>query len=336
MADSVSPQERLNLIQTLGDLPPSSLEALVFALRVPKSVMAGPAAAQGTKASSLLDWAEGPTGCGLRRVRDLLEQLMNPLIEESDDDISLDRDLALDMVDLAYFNPKFSYLLCEASRVINRRNDLDESTGSSNLFISLMKDGFRFIRSANSQLQTLEFAAKQLIAETQFRIDRKIQELNAAEDIDVETIKHYEEVSIDLLRLMDELSIGFESSQWILERLDKLSEDASNNATKIKNRLSREAISDFTYNVKVYLKVMSHCLEWDDIHSLDKEMIYGVRKILYRPDEIAGMNKEEYTQNLERAFIYIRTRVSSSNLSQKCKDKIYQCTDYLIRQNKYL
>lgn len=60
--------ERLELIQTLSELPLSQIGQLEFALAVPRGVMPGVAAPVGERAKALLDWADGPTGPGLEVV----------------------------------------------------------------------------------------------------------------------------------------------------------------------------------------------------------------------------------------------------------------------------
>jgi endonuclease G len=70
--ESLSPGERLQLIQTLNGLPVSQFEELVFSLNLPKGLMPPDFAAQGNRTPILLQWAEGPTGPGLIAVQEIL------------------------------------------------------------------------------------------------------------------------------------------------------------------------------------------------------------------------------------------------------------------------
>ena len=72
MSEFSSPQERLKLIQCLNGLPHVQFEELVFALNTASGVIPGEQSAQGNRGKALLDWAEGPSGCGLHKVIDIL------------------------------------------------------------------------------------------------------------------------------------------------------------------------------------------------------------------------------------------------------------------------
>ncbi|MBE7384427.1 MAG: toll/interleukin-1 receptor domain-containing protein [Leptolyngbya sp. SIO1E4] len=72
MSDSLSPTERRTLLQTLSRLPPATFETIVFNLNPPSGILPGRQAPQTSRAVSLLEWADGPTGCGLRTVLNLL------------------------------------------------------------------------------------------------------------------------------------------------------------------------------------------------------------------------------------------------------------------------
>lgn len=67
-----SRKERRELIKRLSALPPSQFEMLIYALAPPPGIIEDRAAAQGNRASSLLQWVEGPHGPGLR---ELIEEL---------------------------------------------------------------------------------------------------------------------------------------------------------------------------------------------------------------------------------------------------------------------
>jgi transcriptional regulator with XRE-family HTH domain len=69
---ALSPEERLSLIRSLNALPLAQFEEIVFALNLPRGIVATGIDAQGNRAKALLDWAEGPTGCGIDEVLNLL------------------------------------------------------------------------------------------------------------------------------------------------------------------------------------------------------------------------------------------------------------------------
>jgi len=69
---TLSAEERLSLIQAVNGLPPSQFEEIVYALDLPRGIVATGMDAQGNRAKALLDWAEGPTGCGIDEVLNLL------------------------------------------------------------------------------------------------------------------------------------------------------------------------------------------------------------------------------------------------------------------------
>ena len=73
---NLSAIERLQLIQTLSELPLTQLGQLEFALQVPNAVMPSMAAPVGDRAKAMLDWAEGPTGPGLNLVRELVQMII--------------------------------------------------------------------------------------------------------------------------------------------------------------------------------------------------------------------------------------------------------------------
>lgn len=63
---------RLKLVQTLNAMPTAQFEEIVQALNPPKGILPSLMAAQGNRASELLNWAEGPTGRGLEEVLEVL------------------------------------------------------------------------------------------------------------------------------------------------------------------------------------------------------------------------------------------------------------------------
>ena len=73
MSEFSSLDKRLKLLQILEDLPRPTFEAVVFAINAPKAVIPGDTAPQGTRGVEFLKWAEGPTGCGIRAIVDVLE-----------------------------------------------------------------------------------------------------------------------------------------------------------------------------------------------------------------------------------------------------------------------
>ena len=73
--DSISITSRFELINELSSLPAPQFEALLFALNLPTGVMPPRSAAQGLRASALLEWIDGPTGTGLDTLQVVLEQV---------------------------------------------------------------------------------------------------------------------------------------------------------------------------------------------------------------------------------------------------------------------
>ena len=72
---SSSITSRFELISELNSLPDPQFEALLFALNLPMGVMPPRSAAQGLRASALLEWIEGPTGPGLDTLQAVLVQV---------------------------------------------------------------------------------------------------------------------------------------------------------------------------------------------------------------------------------------------------------------------
>ena len=72
---STSPGTRSQLIKTLNAFPPQQFNQLLYALNPPAGVVPPTSASQGDRAYALLSWAEGPTGCGLAKVQQVLDGL---------------------------------------------------------------------------------------------------------------------------------------------------------------------------------------------------------------------------------------------------------------------
>lgn len=77
-AIAYSLQQRLKLSQRLSQIPGPQFEEMLFALNVPKGIVAGPSAPQRQRVVSLLEWAESEMGHGLDTLEDLLESFTNP------------------------------------------------------------------------------------------------------------------------------------------------------------------------------------------------------------------------------------------------------------------
>ncbi|MDA0867804.1 MAG: TIR domain-containing protein, partial [Cyanobacteria bacterium] len=72
MAINLTTQARLKLIQSLNAMPQGQFEEMVSALNPPKGILPSLMGSQGSRASELLNWAEGPTGKGLEEVLQVL------------------------------------------------------------------------------------------------------------------------------------------------------------------------------------------------------------------------------------------------------------------------
>jgi predicted NACHT family NTPase len=66
---------RLQLFNTLAALPPPTFNKLLFAIRPPDGVVAGPTAPQGDRTAQLVQWAESSPRHGLAFVQDVLNRL---------------------------------------------------------------------------------------------------------------------------------------------------------------------------------------------------------------------------------------------------------------------
>ena len=87
MAD-LPPSKRIRLLRTLNALPPSIFNEVVFALDVSDGVMPGKDAPQGDRASALAEWAGSSVGCGLAKLKRIVDEIVThyhcalPLIQE--------------------------------------------------------------------------------------------------------------------------------------------------------------------------------------------------------------------------------------------------------------
>lgn len=69
-------KERLRLIKMLLALPQPQFEQIVFSLNTPSEILPGSSAPQGERAFSLLVWSEGPTGCGIEELQNVLNEII--------------------------------------------------------------------------------------------------------------------------------------------------------------------------------------------------------------------------------------------------------------------
>ena len=72
---SLTPNQRLALIDCVNGLVQVDFERLVFALAAPRSVIPSGSSAQGNRASALFEWVEGSTGCGIDDFLDVLRRI---------------------------------------------------------------------------------------------------------------------------------------------------------------------------------------------------------------------------------------------------------------------
>jgi uncharacterized protein YjbI with pentapeptide repeats len=86
-------KERLNLLKALTELPRAQFEEVIFAFDPPSGVIPSSVSAQGNRVAALLSWIEGPTGPGLDRLRELLEDYfpVYSVLERNDTQAALDR-----------------------------------------------------------------------------------------------------------------------------------------------------------------------------------------------------------------------------------------------------
>lgn len=73
----MQPNSRLKLIQTLNRLSVEQLEQVIFTLKPPPGIIPPSMASVGNRTSALLHWAESSGGCGLEKVNQTLEEILN-------------------------------------------------------------------------------------------------------------------------------------------------------------------------------------------------------------------------------------------------------------------
>lgn len=72
----MSPEERLKFVRRLSALPAPQFSQLLFSIDPPGGIVPA-GGAQGAQVAALLNWAEGPGGCGLTTIEGLLDTLTN-------------------------------------------------------------------------------------------------------------------------------------------------------------------------------------------------------------------------------------------------------------------
>lgn len=75
---TLSSSERIKLNKRLNSIPPGQFNMLVSALKPAPGVVAPMPAPQVDRATQLFDWADGESGCGLRVVQEVLQQVTDP------------------------------------------------------------------------------------------------------------------------------------------------------------------------------------------------------------------------------------------------------------------
>jgi hypothetical protein len=74
----LSASQRLQFIRRLNAILPQQFNMLLFALNPEPGLVPPMPAPQGDRTSALLTWAEGPGGCGLSVLQELLDTIVNP------------------------------------------------------------------------------------------------------------------------------------------------------------------------------------------------------------------------------------------------------------------
>ncbi|MGD1906847.1 MAG: formylglycine-generating enzyme family protein [Leptolyngbyaceae cyanobacterium] len=82
MSESLSPLQRLKLIDLVNALMQPDFEKLVFAIAAPAYLIPSNFSAQGNRSSALLQWVESPTGCGLAVFLETLEAIVPEALEK--------------------------------------------------------------------------------------------------------------------------------------------------------------------------------------------------------------------------------------------------------------
>ena len=75
MPDSLSPSDRLKLIDLLNSLTQPDFERLVYAIGAPNHLIPSNFAAQGNRSTALLQWVNSPTGCGMDMFLEVLDKV---------------------------------------------------------------------------------------------------------------------------------------------------------------------------------------------------------------------------------------------------------------------
>ncbi|MEM1281878.1 MAG: NB-ARC domain-containing protein, partial [Cyanobacteria bacterium P01_H01_bin.152] len=83
MSDSLTPHQRLALIDLVNNLPRPDFERLVFGLEAPQYLIPSNLAMQGDRSPALLKWVEGPTGCGLTEFIALLRKIAPDALQKA-------------------------------------------------------------------------------------------------------------------------------------------------------------------------------------------------------------------------------------------------------------
>jgi hypothetical protein len=82
LRESLSTDERFQLIQRLNAIPQQQFSMLVFAVRPPPGLIPPMPATQADRADALLAWAEGSNNCGVSTLRRLLETVDEALFRD--------------------------------------------------------------------------------------------------------------------------------------------------------------------------------------------------------------------------------------------------------------
>ena len=83
MPTALSKKQRLTLFKMLSELPLSQFLSIEMALNPPSSAMPGLDAPLGERTHALFQWLEGPTGCGLNELIELLPEVGIQLLDDS-------------------------------------------------------------------------------------------------------------------------------------------------------------------------------------------------------------------------------------------------------------
>ncbi len=70
-------KQRLELNRLLGGVPGTQLSAVITVIRPPAGVVPPASAPQGDRVAALMEWAEGPNGCGLVDLKAIVDQVIN-------------------------------------------------------------------------------------------------------------------------------------------------------------------------------------------------------------------------------------------------------------------